>query len=399
MKLRSIVLMSLLVAGLHGSEYELLSDEKQKLLQEQKNEYEQQSKLYEYDYISPLNLGASYGYDRSTTHQSSSSSRASASISQDIFRSGGIDAQIGYAKAFKSSSEFKLKQDIADLNYSTYSALISYKRLELQKLQSEIKLANHDIEVFIKQKLYEAGKSDITELNNALMLRINQQKSDLDLKKSLSTLKEELRKISDADPDNFELVGFELIPKESFVGDNFAIKYDESQSRVYEEQLHLTQSKYLPRIYVDASGGYMKNHTPSDAKSRDGSYYSAGAGVSMPLSYTASYDKEVKKIALLKQKYLVDDEKRALNSEYEIALLEMQNYKEQIEVIEKNMALYDDLIVALDAEVASGSKSKYDLQTIVNTKKIEQINIDLNRLDVELLLAKLYFSSNTHKER
>lgn len=391
----------LFCALLNAQESELLSQEKQKLLDEQQKEYEAASQKLKYNWIAPLNLGASYSYDKSANDASSDMKKVGASITQDIYRSGGIESQMAYANEYKSVNGIKLKKDIASLNLELYTAILNYKKIESELEQSSLKLKNHDIEIFIKQKLYEAGKSDITELNNALMSRIAQQKTHTTLEYNLKKQRIETAKISDIDPSGFEVGSFELVEEDAYVKNSLDILYDNAQSKLYAHLYDITKSSYLPSASINTQAGYM-DYTPrgsSFSYGYDGGYYSAGVSVNIPLTYNASYAKEEARASYLKQLHTTNDDIRAKAALYKQTKELIQSYKNHIAITQKNINFYDEMISVLEAEVQSGTKSKYDLDTLKNTRAIEEYTIKINELDIETELSKLYFATHTHKER
>lgn len=105
-----IILYLLTFTSLSANEKELLSQEKQNLLLQEQNRYESEYEKLKYNWIAPLNLGASYGYDKTYTGDYGTNTNISASISQDIFRSGGITYQIEYADAKKEQMRFCLQK-------------------------------------------------------------------------------------------------------------------------------------------------------------------------------------------------------------------------------------------------------------------------------------------------
>ncbi|MDD2450165.1 MAG: TolC family protein, partial [Sulfurimonas sp.] len=100
-----IVFPLMLFISLSANDKELLSQEKKNLLLQEQNRYESEYEKLRYNWISPLNLGASYGYDKVYSGDYGTTTNISASISQDIFRSGGITYQIEYADAKKRVDE------------------------------------------------------------------------------------------------------------------------------------------------------------------------------------------------------------------------------------------------------------------------------------------------------
>lgn len=388
----------LLCTIIYAKDDELLSQEKQKLLNEQKNEYEGASQKLKYNWIAPINIGASYSYDKNANDISSDVIKTGASITQDIYRSGGIESQMAYANEYKNANSIKLKKDIASLNLELYTAILSYKKIEYELEQSKIKLKNHDIEVFIKQKLYEVGKSDITELNNALMNKITEQKINTTLEYNLKNKQVQILKISDIDPSSFEIGSFEFVNEDEYVKNSLDILYNNSQSKTYAHLYDITQSNYLPSVSINTQVGYM-DYTPRGFSSYNGGYYSAGIAINIPLAYNATYAKEEAKASYLKQVYIANDNMREKKTLYKQSQNLIQNYKNQIDITKKNIKFYDELISVLEAEVSNGTKSRYDLETIKNTKAIEEYNIDINKLNIELESAKLYFGINTYKDQ
>lgn len=85
-----LILILLSNTALYSKSVELLSKEKQELLLQEQKRYESEHEKLKYNWIAPLNLNASYGYDKSASDMYSDSKKIQASISQDIFRSGGI---------------------------------------------------------------------------------------------------------------------------------------------------------------------------------------------------------------------------------------------------------------------------------------------------------------------
>ena len=66
---------------------------------------------------------------------------------------------------------------------------------------------------------------------------------------------------------------------------------------------------------------------------------------------------------------------------------------------QNNLALYDDLIQATTAGVKTGYRSGYDLETLQNTKKIDEYEITINELNIQLELVKLhYLTKEAHHE-
>lgn len=260
--------------------------------------------------------------------------------------------------------------------------------------QSAKKLANNDIEIFIKVQLYRAGKVDITDLNNALMNKSNEQKNYAFLEANRAKNRLEISKISDINPDDFALFSFELIDESSFLKNNFELQYADAQSRTYKESYNVIQSNYLPRVSVNGTAGYLSHDANERLMEYDGDFYSAGVALNIPLTYNARATKEEAGATFLKSSAEIQDKERNLKASYAQVLELIKSYKKYIEITSKNIPLYDELIEAISAGVEMGYKTGYDLQTLQNSKEIEKYNIKINEINIELELAKLHFSIN-----
>lgn len=394
-----LILFLFLAAALNAKDDELLSAQKQDLLQQKQKQYEAEHEKLRYDWISPLNLSGSYSYDKSGGGLDSDMKKVSASISQDIFRSGGITYRIDYADAKKRADEIGLIREVASLNENLFSALFNYKKSAYELLQSRKKLENYDIEIFIKRQLYEAGKADITELNNALMNKSVEQKNSVLLEYALSKTKLEISKLSDIDPDTFELYPFELVEEGKYLQNSLDLRYSRAQSQTYEHLYNVTKSAYEPSISINGSAGYQ-NYDPKERLSGyEGGFYGIGFSINLPISYNASAAKEEAKAAYLKQTADMHDIERSLRASYSQSIELIKSYRRYIEVASKNLSLYDELIGVTQAGVDAGYKTGYDLSTLKNTKAIEEYTIKINEVNIQLELSKLHFALNTGKEQ
>lgn len=394
----SILILLFLIPNLYSSdESPLLSPQKQEVIIQKRSIIDNENEKLRTNWISPINLGGSYSHDKSVLGDvHSETGNFSASLSQDIFRSGGITYQINYADAKKQSDSILLNQQISSLNAQLTSSVLSYKKTALQCEQSKTRLANKEIEIFIKRQLYDAGKADITELNNALMEKSGEQKNYALLTFTLANYRYEIAKISDINPDTFPLPSFELIDKERYVTSQWDIQAAYAQSETQENLYGVIKSNYLPKIALNTDVGYRDYNPHNTSGEYAGNYYSGGISMSIPLTYNASATIQEAKAASLEQKALIHDKQRELEAAYGQIQERLKSYHAYIDIISKNVTLYDELISATKAGVDVGSKTGYDLQTLNNSQTIEQLEIDINKLNIQIELSNLYFS--LHKE-
>jgi outer membrane protein TolC len=384
---------------LGSDETVLLSSEKQSLLRYEQDNIDAEHKKLRNDWIAPINLNGSYSNSKNAQGDYHSIlGSVSASLSQDIFRSGGITYQIDYADAKQHARSIQLKKTIASLNAQIFNTLLTLKKNGYLLEQSNLRLKNKEIEIFIKHQLYDAGKVDITELNNALMAKSSELKTLSSLRYTIAQEHLELSKYSDIDPSVVSLPTFSLIEKESYLKDQFDLAYNKSQSEALSRLYDVTTTKYLPSLALNATVGYQNYNARELPTDYQGNYYTAGLSVNLPLSYNASSIIQEAKSAYLKESAATADKGREVEALYQQSLELIANYKDVIAITQQNLALYDDLITAIQAGVNAGVKTGYDLQTLKNTKAIEELEIRINEINIQIELAKLHFSLNTSKD-
>lgn len=387
------------IAAIGADNTSLLSNQKQTILQQQQEIYDAEHQKLRTNWIAPLNLDASYSYDKTVLGDYHSDMKTvSASISQDIFRSGGITYQIAYADANMQTNSILMNKQIAILNQQLFTALLAFKKNILQRDQSKLRLDNQEIAIFIKRHLYDAGKVDITELNNALMLKSSELKLYEAAKYEIANQRFEITKVSDIDPDTFTIPRFELVLKEDFVQNQFDIQYTRSQSHTLENLYGVTRSNYLPSLALNGNIGYRGYDPKELSGSYSGDYYSTGVSLNLPLVYNSSSTIQEAKASYLKEVATISDKQRELEASYRQSAQKIDSYREYITITSNNLFLYDDLIHAVQAGVNAGTKTGYDLQTLQNSKKIEELEIKIQEINIQIELAKLHFSLNSSKD-
>lgn len=401
MKYTYLIFLASLLAPVGWAEesVSLLSEEKQTVLRLQKEVYDAEHEKLRTNWIAPLNLSGSYSFDKSAQGEYRSTTESvSASINQDIFRSGGITYQIAYADAKKEREILSRLKEIADLNEQLFTTLLSYRKTLYQKEQSLQKLKNYEIEIFIKRQLFEAGKADITELNNALMDKSTELKNLVSLEYTMAEQRFEIAKISDIDPASFELPRFELIDEESYVGGQFDLRYTRANTQTLRYSYDVTASDYLPSVALNAALGYQNYDPINRTGDYEGRYYSTGVSVTLPLTYNASATIQEAKATYLKEAAAAADKQREIRAGYAQSIEKIKSYRSAIAITNQNLLLYGDLIKAIRSGVDAGTKTGYDLQTLQNSKTIEEYDLKINEINIQIELAKLHFSLNPSKD-
>lgn len=387
-----IFIFSLLSSAVVAGDISLLSPEKQRYYEQQQQQINAGYERLRYDWLSPVTLKASNTYEKSASlgiHDSRQN--ISAGIAQDLFRSGGITYTIGYAEAKKQADNIGMHKDIAAINQQFINTVLNYRKNILLLEQSEIKLKNGKIEIFLKRKQYEAGDIDITLLNNALMNQSSELKNNTSIRYTLSQLHLEAIKYSDHPIEGTELPIFTLIQKNDFLEEGWSFRYSQAQSQSSAQQYGQTKSSYLPKLTLIADTGVQRfDASELSTTNYRGNYYDMGLQLSMPLTYNSTATIQEAQSLYLKQQAEAADIKRQMGAQYEQSLVRIDSYKRVIAITKDNLKFYGELIDATNAAVNAGYKAGYDLQTLQNTQSIEELELKINEINIQIELATLY---------
>lgn len=390
----------LVVTSAYADDMSLLSSEKQRMYEQQQQQIDSGYEKLRYDWLSPINLKASSTYEKSaSTSIHDTRQNVSAGIAQDIFRSGGITYSIDYAESKKDADTISMHKDIAGVNQQLITNVLNFRKNTLLLEQSELKLKNGKIEIFLKRKQYEAGDIDITLLNNALMNQSSELKNNTAIRFTLSQLRLEILKLSDRPIESIQLPTFSLIQKNDFLDEGWDFRYAQAQSRSSAQQYGQIKTSYLPKLTLSADTGLQRLNS-HDLPSADysGGFYDMGLQLSMPLTYNASAATQEAQSLYLKQQAEAADIKRQMAGQYEQAIEHISSYQRVIAITKDNLTSYGELINATKAAVDAGYKAGYDLQTIQNTKAIEELEISINEINIQIELATLYTMTRHSQE-
>ena len=364
-----------------------LSDDIQSAIAHKEAAIEAARKRQKYDFVGDVSLSGSVTESKnSNVSDWSRSESVSANFSQDIFKSGGIIASIDNAELSARAARLQLISERNGYLQSLATLLLQLKQDQIRLRQNDLNIKNAEIALLIKQRQYEAGEADITQLNDALQTRNNLQKTRLELQNQNLSRLEEIAKLTPLRAETIPLAPFAQIDQEEYVENSISAKLAKIQSQTARVQQTITVSSYLPAISARASVSRSYSESP------DRDSYSYGLSLSMPLSVTEGWAIEEKKLEALRTKSqertTIEDVKRA----YAQSKSAIETTQKSIEVSKDNIALYDSLINITRAQAQSGSVSRFDLQTLENSRASDRLEIESNQIAIQIELAKLYYA-------
>ncbi len=380
--MKKTIPLVLCVALANAADTQVLSNTKNQIIELKKKQIEQKEKSNKYDWLTNININGSVSEDDDGVQ----SEDYSLSLSQDIFKFGGITSQIDYAKELKKMESINLDISTKDDLNTLFSLLIDIKLNNISLEKNLLNIQNSEIDIKNKKSEYKAGELGISDLNEAIMTRneLKDARKELQLSK-LSNINS-VKQYTKENYKNINIPKVELLSKELFLQNANSVKYAKLDINVNNDLYKIKRADYLPALSLDASYGYSN----SDTKTGD-DYYNYGLSVSVPLSYTSSSTIEQSKLDYLISKQELNDEINSAELTYDKAILNIQNYKERIELASEDIKLYEELLTVIEQEYQAGYKTVDDVETLKNSKKIRELDIENYKLNIQKQILSLYF--------
>jgi outer membrane protein TolC len=372
-----------------------LSEEKTKLLEIKQQKLLADTKLLKYSWISPLNLSLAWQRGSSSYTNESTSTKALIQMNQDIFRSGGIWYSINYAQAFYEAEKLGIDIQEADQLKQLYTLKVQIEKNNLKVRQDRLKLHNREIDIQIIKENYQAGDADISQLNNAAIDSDNAKTVLIVTTNALRNSEFELKKfIGSKSIDALEIPDIPLVDKEFYISNNLELlKYD-SEIKAYLDSYKMARSEYLPTLSVNANYGYNKNDTAY--QEYDGTSYSYGVRLSMPLDINIKNDLESNQLRYMQTKVSQLDRKLELEYRYDQSYQNIQDYKEKIKVAHRMLDMYKELYDFTVTQVDAGMKTDLDLESLDSSIKIQKLEEEIQNKNIFLEKIALFFDLKHH---
>jgi outer membrane protein TolC len=372
--MKKINLLLLLASCLFAGEYDMLSTTKKEITNLKTKQILQKEQTNKYNWLSNINLSASIqeNQDDITT------TTFGASVSQDIFRFGGITAQIEYSKHLKDLDMIELKTSNKDDLNTLYSTVIDIKLNEIALQQNTLNLQNYEIDIRHKKSEYKAGQIGISDLNEAIMSRNSLKDTQKTLELSKLNNINSLRYYTDAKYENIDLPSIKLMTEDEYIKNSYTLKYYKKTIDVNDKLYKIQKSNYLPVLSLDATYSNTKTDNSNFQNS-----YNYGLSLNLPLSYTSSNAIEQTRLDYLVSKQELQEQKLNENILYQKASLSIKNYQERIELALKDIALYDELLQSNKEEYEAGYKTIDDVVSLENSKKIRELDIKSYELSIK----------------
>ena len=383
-KLNKFLLSSLLLVVSADANDDVLSQVKKDILNYSYEKSMQDSEKLKKDWINPIYY--KYIYNNGETY---TTKKSFISISQPIFKSGGIYYAIKYANSMKKYSKISIERQKKELIKQTVNLLFQIKKIDITIEKQKLAVKNTLIDVDRKKEQVLNGILDTSFLDNAIIESNVKQNGLIDLQYQKDTLVNQLTTLSDKKYTELELPELKLVDSDNYINSNIYIKEASQDIDNSYWMKNMIKSNYLPTI--NFTGDYTKYHdTDNNPALRTTGTTNAGFNITIPLDIRFSNSIESSKIEYLQKKVALADKKREELSKYNNAIEKIESIKKKILIANDDIKLYDSLLTQIQEQLNVGMKTKLDVETMENSKRIKELDIKNLQIEKQIELLEIY---------
>ena len=386
MKIFNILISSsILASSLTLANDDILSNTKKDILNYSYEKAIEDSSKLKKDWINPITY--KYIHNKSDTY---TTAKSLITISQPIFKSGGIYYAIKYANSMEKYSQTSVDTQKKELIKQVVNLLFQIKKLNISIQKQKLLIANAKLDIDRKKEQVLNGILDTSFLDNAIIESNIQQNNLIDLEYQKETLVNNLSNLSDKKYDELTLPVLSMIDNTKFIDNNIYIKQAKEDIDTSYWMKNMITSNYLPTVNFTAD--YTKYHETDNMTSLGGesTFKNVGFNITIPLDIKYSYNIQSYKIAYLQKKSNLDDKKKSENSLFKNALSKISSIDKKIEISKADVELYDSLLTQMIEQKTVGMKTDSDVQTMQNSKDIKKLDMKSLAIDKQIELLEIY---------
>jgi len=390
---KHFLLSSLLFSFLWG-ENELsnvLSADKNQLLEQQSEQIGVQSKQLENAWINPIMLQYSKNY---TTQfgDTIDTQQFVVSVDQPIFKMGGIWSAIKYAKALGQANQLDIELQKRAAISQALTILYNLKKSKLQLDKLALLVKNDKLDIQIQKEAYDEGLSNRTLYDKALLKKNQDITSILELELSITKLENDFSLLSDSNPYGLTLPNFGMIEKERYMQEQLELQRDTLRVEEKKENKFMTLTKYLPEISI--TGRYINEDlNPLFARPDSGlnrEYYNYGFKVTLPLAINSLHDIQNSKIEYLNAKINLSEKKKNIANNFKLIQKHLEIIDKKIALSKEDAGHYESMLITAQDMEELGDRTSFDTEIVSNTLKVRKLDQEIYKVDAQLELLKLY---------
>jgi len=372
---------------------DILSRDKQQLHQYQQDQVNLQGKELENSWINPILL--QYSKDYSTQFGDTlSTGQFMIAVDQPIFKMGGIWSAIKYAKAVGEGNsidvELQRREEISQALTILYN--LQKSRYEAEKFR--LMILNDNLEIEIQKESYEAGLTNRTLYDQALLKRNQDNIAKLELDLTITKLENDFSLLSDRSPLEVKLPHFDMIDKDRYLAEQLELERESLRVKEKRENKYMIFTKYLPEVSV--TGRYVNEDlNPLFGATGSGlnrEYYTYGFKVSLPLNINSGYDIQNATVEYLNARVQKEEKQKSILNHFKLIQKRLEIIDKKIALAKEDEAAYKRMLETTQELEELGDKTALDTEIVANTLKIRQIDQAIYKIDAQLELMPLYIN-------
>ena len=384
-----LLLSSLPIFLLAGELSDVLSADKSKLLEYKRKQNSEQSNQLEKSWINPIRIQYSKNYS-SQYPSTIGLDQFVISVDQPIFKMGGIWSAMKYAVALGKANALEIEIQKQGLITQAYTLLYSLKKAQLQEQKLGFMIQNDELEITIQKESYDAGLSNRTLYDQALLKRNKDITANLETQMSMVKLQNEFSLLSDENAEAFELPQFTLIKQADYEAGQLELQRDRFRIEEKRYNYRMIWTKYLPELSITARYVDEDLNPMFAGGNLNRQYYTYGFKVSMPISINTKSDIDSSKIVYMESKINFDEQKKKVVNSYRLVVKKLEIIDKKIALSKEDATHYESMLMTTQELEAIGDKTSYDTQIIANTLKVRELDQGIYTIDAQLELLELY---------
>lgn len=334
------------------------------------------------DWINPITYKFIYNDGENYDTQ-----RSFISISQPIFKSGGIYYAIKYANSMEKYSSTSIDVQRKELIKQTINLLFQIKKINISIQKQELLIKNAKLDIERKKEQVLNGILDTSFLDNSIIEANMKENGLIDLEYQKITLLNNLANLSDKKYRELQLPILSIVNNEEFINKNIYIKKAKEDIDTSYWMKNMITSNYLPTVNFTAD--YTKYHE-NDGNSQFQDATNIGFNITIPLDIKYSYNIESYKIAYLQKRTTLKDKKQEELSIFKNTMAKITSLDKKIVIAKKDVELYDSLLTQMIEQLTVGIKTQSDVDTMINSKNIKTLDIKSLNIDKQIELLEIY---------
>ena len=361
-----------------------LSKTKEDILQFSYDKAMEDSNKLKNDWINPITY--KYIYSNTETYDTQ---KSFISISQPIFKSGGIYYAIKYAKSVQNQTNTGINLQKKELIKQTINLLFQIKKIDVSISKQNLMIQNAKLDVERKKEQVLNGILDTSFLDNAILDANSKQNTLIDLEYQRTIYVSNLSTFSDKKYEEMKLPVLTLSQDDQFLEKNIYIKQAQDEINTSYWFKNMVSSNYLPTINFTAD--YTKYHDTDNNPSltKDGTQ-NYGFNITIPLDIKYSNTIESAKLEYLQNKATLQDKKKEEKVLFDNVNSKIISLDKKMIIAKNDIELYDSLVTQIKEQLDVGMKTQSDVETIQNSRKIKTLEIESLKIDKQIELLEIY---------